>query len=124
MGVLSFGLIGYGAWGKHHARAIQETAGAELRAVCAQSEASREAARETGARVYDDYREVLDQAGLDVIDIVLPNYLHEEVACAALESGKHVLLEKPMAAGIAGCDRIIATARTANRTLLIGHEMR
>ena len=85
MSALAFGLIGYGAWGKHHARAIRETAGAELRAICVQSEGSRAAAAETGANVYADYRDMLAQGDLDVIDIVLPNHLHEEVACAALE---------------------------------------
>ena len=46
-----------------------------------------------------------------MVDIVVPNYLHEEVAVAALESGRHVLLEKPMATSIEACDRIIAPPR-------------
>lgn len=125
MSSLRFGLLGYGAWGRCHARAIQEAAGAELRAVCAASEASRKAAADdTGAQVYQTYSELLARADIDIVDIVLPNHLHEEVACAALESGKHVLLEKPMATGIAACNRVIATAKRAGRTLLIGHEMR
>lgn len=125
MSGLSFGLIGYGAWGRCHARAIRETAGAELRAVCAATEESREAAAsETGAEVYSHYTELLARGDLDIIDIVVPNYLHEQIAVAALESGRHVLLEKPMATSIAACDRIIAAARMAGRRLLVGHEMR
>jgi myo-inositol 2-dehydrogenase/D-chiro-inositol 1-dehydrogenase len=125
MSVVSFGLIGYGAWGRHHARAIRGTGGAELRAVCAWSEASRSAAAaETGAAVYRSYADVLSRPDLDVIDIVIPNYLHEEVATAALRSGRHVVLEKPMATTVAACDAIIAAARDNDRLLLVGHEMR
>lgn len=125
MSRLGFGLLGYGAWGKHHARAIQETDGAELRAICAASEASRQAAAiDTGVEVYAEYRELLARPDIDIVDIVVPNYLHEEFACAALESGKHVLLEKPMSTSIASCDRIMEAARKHGRTLLIGHEMR
>ena len=53
---LRFGLIGYGAWGSHHARAIAQTAGAQLCAITARSEASRAAAREKypDAAIYDD----------------------------------------------------------------------
>ena len=125
MSSLGFGLIGYGAWGRFHARAIQQNAGAELRAVCAASEASRQAAAtETGAEVYAEYSELLARPDIDVVDIVAPNYLHEEIAIAAFQSGKHVLLEKPMATSVAACDRIIEAARQAGKLLLVGHEMR
>ena len=125
MSVCGFGLIGYGAWGRFHARAIAQTEGAELRAVCAASDASRQAAAaETGAAVYASYAELLARSDIDVVDIVLPNYLHEEVALAAFRSGKHVLLEKPMATSTASCDRIIDTAESAGKLLLVGHEMR
>jgi myo-inositol 2-dehydrogenase/D-chiro-inositol 1-dehydrogenase len=125
MSVISFGLIGYGAWGKCHARAIRETAGAELRAVCASSEISRAAAAaETGAATFGHYTDLLARADIDVVDIVVPNFLHEEIAVAALRSGRHVLLEKPMSTSIGACDRIIGAARDANRLLLVGHEMR
>jgi myo-inositol 2-dehydrogenase/D-chiro-inositol 1-dehydrogenase len=122
---LRFGLAGYGAWGSHHGRAIREIAGCELRAVCARSEESRaRARRETGADTVADYRELAANPELDVVDIVVPNSLHEAVAVAALQSGKHVLLEKPMATSIESCDRIMEAARRSGRLLLIGHEMR
>lgn len=125
MKTLGFGLIGYGAWGKCHAQAIRETSGCELRAVAAASEASRKAAsEETSAEVYADYRELVSRDDLDVVDIVVPNYLHEEVATAALAAGRNVLLEKPMSVSAESCDRIIAAARASGKLLLIGHEMR
>lgn len=124
MANLRFGLVGYGAWGGHHARVIRETPGAELRMVCASSESSRARAAETGAEVVADYRALVSSAAIDVVDIVVPNFLHEAVAVAALESGKHVLLEKPMATSVAACDHIIEAARRSGRVFMVGHEMR
>lgn len=121
---MKIALIGYGAWGRHHAGAIAETPGLELAAICAQSEESRAAARERfpGAAVAPDYREVL--AGVDAVDIVLPTHLHAEVAAAALAAGKHVLLEKPMALQPVECDALIAAAERAGRVLYVAHEFR
>ena len=123
--MVRFGLAGYGAWGKYHAQAIRSTADCELTAVCSATEASRSAAAaETGARVFGSLEELLARSDVDVVDIVAPNYLHEEMACAAFARGKHVLLEKPMATSVAACDRIIAASQAAGRILLVGHEMR
>jgi myo-inositol 2-dehydrogenase/D-chiro-inositol 1-dehydrogenase len=121
-----FGLIGYGAWGSHHARAIAQTAGAELAAIAARSEATRARARSEhpGARVYDDFRALLGHADLDVVDVVLPTDLHYEVGRAVLESGRHLLLEKPMALSVAHCDELIALAQRRGKHLAVGHELR
>lgn len=72
----------------------------------------------------DDYREVLALPEIDAVFICSPDFLHEEHALAALEAGKDVFLEKPMAITIEGCDRIIEKARLAGRKLYIGHNMR
>jgi myo-inositol 2-dehydrogenase/D-chiro-inositol 1-dehydrogenase len=123
---IRFGLIGYGAWGSHHARAIAATAGAELVAVASRSEASRAAARadHPQARLYDDYRALLRDERLDVVDVVLPTDLHHQAGKAVLESGRHLLLEKPMALSVAHCDELIALARRGNLRLAVGHEFR
>src|SRR3954452_23959537 len=107
---LGFGLIGFGAWGRFHADAIAKTTGAELKAIAARSEASRRAAEEAfpHAKVYSDYRELLARHGIDVVDIVVPSYLHHEIASAALRAGKHLLLEKPMALSLRECDNLMA----------------
>jgi myo-inositol 2-dehydrogenase/D-chiro-inositol 1-dehydrogenase len=121
-----FGLIGFGAWGSHHARAIAKTPGAELVAIAARSVATCAAAREAfpNAHVYDDYRALLDREQLDVVDIVLPSNLHHEVATAVLSSSRHLLMEKPMALTLADCDRLIELAASKKRLLAIGHELR
>ena len=120
------GLIGYGAWGAHHARAITETTGAELQAICARSEASQQRARadHPQARIYADYRQMLAREELDLVDVVLPSDLHYEVARAVLESGRHLLLEKPMALSVEHCDALIALARERGKLLAVGHELR
>jgi myo-inositol 2-dehydrogenase/D-chiro-inositol 1-dehydrogenase len=120
------GLIGYGAWGQHHARAIRAVARAKLVAVAGRSAQSVEKARQEqpGANVYADYREMLAKEQLDLCSIVLPSDQHFEVTRAVLESGRHVLLEKPMALTLADCSKLIELAEQRKLVLSIGHELR
>ncbi len=121
-----FGLVGYGAWGNFHADAIAKTEGAELRAISGRTEQTCQAAREAfpDADVYADYRELVRRDDLDVVDIAVPNHVHHQVACSALEAGKHILLEKPMAISVQQCDDILRLARHNQRLVAIGHELR
>jgi myo-inositol 2-dehydrogenase/D-chiro-inositol 1-dehydrogenase len=121
-----FGLIGYGAWGSHHAAAIAQTPGARLVAIAARSEASKSAAAaaHSDAALHSDYRELVARKDLDVVDIVLPSDLHFDAAYAALEAGKHLLLEKPMALTVADCDQLVALAKARGKLLAVGHELR
>jgi myo-inositol 2-dehydrogenase/D-chiro-inositol 1-dehydrogenase len=123
---LRFGLIGYGLWGRHHAQAIRKAPGASLTAIACRSEATAAAARRDfpEASVYRHYRELLARENVDAVDIVVPNHLHAEIGVAALEHGKDVLLEKPMAVTPGECDRLIGVARRSGRVLSIGHELR
>lgn len=120
------GLIGYGAWGRHHARALAAAPSARLGAIAARGEESAAAAAADwpGATMYRDWRRLLEDPDLEAVAVAVPNGLHAEVALAALAAGKHVLLEKPMALTLADCDRLIAAARAAGRVLTIGHELR
>jgi myo-inositol 2-dehydrogenase/D-chiro-inositol 1-dehydrogenase len=122
---IRFGLVGYGAWGTCHARAIKRQA--RLAAVTAATEATRRrAGEELGASVAicGDDRELVSRDDVDVVDVVVPNALHREVALAALAAGKHVLLEKPMATTVADAQAIATAARKHGRSLAIGHEAR
>lgn len=124
--MVRFGLIGYGLWGQHHAAAIVKAPGAKLAAIACGDGASAEAARAAHPDVplCADYRELLAREDIDAVDVVVPNHLHCEVGVAALEAGKDVLLEKPMALTAAECDRLIEAARRNDRVLTIGHEFR
>lgn len=121
-----FGLIGYGLFGTHHANAISATPDSRLVAVAVKSEKSRQAAKSAhpDAEVFADYRQVLERDDIDIVSIVLPNLMHYEVARAALEAGKHVLLEKPMALRAEECDALIRLADERRRMLAVGHELR
>lgn len=121
-----FGLIGFGAWGKHHANAIAECENAELVAIAANSPSSVEAAQDAypDAKVYARYQDLLESEELDAVDVVVPSHLHFEIATAVLESGRHLLLEKPMAVSLEECDKLIETARTADKLFAVGHELR
>ena len=123
---MRFGLIGYGAWGRFHARAIQKVAGAELVAICCKSAATAEAARAEcpGVPVVGDYHELVAMSDVEVVDIAAPTHVHAEMAIAALENGRDVLVEKPMALNLRQCDAMIAAAQRNGRVLSVGHKLR
>lgn len=120
------GLVGYGAWGGHHARAIRETDGADLVAISVPGDESRQraASENPEAQVFADYARMLDEVELDLVSVVVPSHLHHEVALAVLRSGRHLLLEKPMALSTVLCDELIETARAAKLRVCVGHELR
>lgn len=117
---LRVGLCGLGEIGQVHLAAIRESEMAELAAVC---ELDAElAALSVGDEVpvFDSVEGMLS-AGLDVVDICLPHHLHVPVAVEALKGGCDVLLEKPLAMDLAGCDEIDAAAREAGRRVGVSH---
>lgn len=126
MKTLRCALIGYGAWGSHHARVMAANPRAVLVAIAAQSEESRGRAKRehATAEIYADYRELLKHHDIEAVAVVLPSHLHAEVGLAALESGRHLLLEKPMCLAIAECEALNAAARARGLVLAVGHEMR
>src|SRR5215467_780992 len=123
---MRFGLIGYGLWGRHHAAAFAAAPGATLASIaCASDETAVAAARDfPDVAVERGYRALLARPDVDAVAVVVPNHLHAEIGVAALEAGKDVLLEKPMATTLEGCDRLLAAARASGRVLSIGHELR
>ncbi len=74
--------------------------------------------------VTDDYRDIVKRDDIAAVFVTTPDYLHEEHAVAALQAGKAVYLEKPMAITIEGCDRILQTAYEKKAKLFVGHNMR
>jgi predicted dehydrogenase len=73
---------------------------------------------------YDDWRELLQDPDIDAVDICLPTHLHKTVAISALERGKHVLCEKPMALTPSDCDEMLEAASKSGRTFMVGQVLR
>ena len=72
----------------------------------------------------DDYREIVDHPDVDAVVIATPPYLHHTIAIAAIEAGKHVLCEKPMARNLAEARDMVNLARTAEVSAAVNHEYR
>ncbi len=95
---IGYGLIGLGEVSLAHEKGYREAAEvAEIRAVCdLNPTAAAERAGPYMAVVYTDYNQLLDDERIDAVDVMLPHHLHYPVVKAALQHGKHVLVEKPM----------------------------
>ena len=94
-----------------------------LKALCDTNEKRLRAFQETfkvNVDCYMDHHALLDRKDIDAVIICTPNYLHLEHAVAAFESGKHVLLQKPMALHIRDCNTIIEAGRKAGKKLQVG----
>ncbi|MFW6133563.1 MAG: Gfo/Idh/MocA family protein [Planctomycetota bacterium] len=76
------------------------------------------------ARWYDDYRELCESEDVDVVCIAMPSDHHADAAVAALDAGKHVFTEKPMALSDADCRRMLDAAGRGDRVLMVGHVLR
>jgi myo-inositol 2-dehydrogenase / D-chiro-inositol 1-dehydrogenase len=123
---MKIGLIGFGAWGQRHASAIHYLPDTELVAIAVDGPVSRDAALATYPNTFvtTDYRALLKLESVEMVDVVVPNFLHCQMARASLDAGKHVLLEKPMAISVAECDRLIAAEETSGKRVSVGHELR
>jgi predicted dehydrogenase len=119
------GVIGAGI-GQVHLAAYTTLPGVE---VIGLADLNDERAREVAAtyavpETYHDYVDLLARADLDAVSVCLPNALHAPVALAALQHGKHVLVEKPMARTVAEADAMIAAAAAAGRVLMVSFNYR
>ena len=123
---IRWAVIGLGRFGAIHAEVLTQLLDCELVAVCTRN-AQRLAeaqARFSGAKAVSDYRQILDDPQIDAVSITTHLSDHYEVALAALASGKHVLLEKPMAENTSQCREIVAAARSAAGQFMVGHVCR
>lgn len=113
--------IGAGGIGRTHAASFKGMKGAELAAIVDLDEARAKALQDTHAipSFYSDYREVLKRDDIDIVNICLPTWLHEEIAIAAAQAGKHILCEKPMTLTIESAERMLEAADKAGVKLMV-----
>lgn len=124
---LRIGVIGAGGRGGLARHAHCPDDGVRLTAACDVNPKSLQSFKEKyGPDVFltNDYRKLVDRDDLDAVFVTSPDFLHEEQTIAALETGKSVYVEKPMAIAIAGCDRMLKTAMKHKAKLYVGHNMR
>ena len=115
---LRMGIIGYGYTGKIHAQACLAQKGARLVAI-ADADSDRLKDLPPGVRACRSYEELLE-SGIDAVSICLPTHLHCQVAVDALERGKHVLVEKPIAVSLEEAQCMLRAAKAAGRVLYVG----
>lgn len=127
LGNIQVGVIGVGGRGKLAGLAHRPGEGSVIVAGADTSQEQRRRFVErygSGVFVTQDYRELLERDDVDAVFICSPDFLHEEHATAALERGKAVYLEKPIAITTSGSDRILSTAAGNRGRLYVGHNMR
>lgn len=120
---MRFGLVGAGAIGKIRADALARSPLCELVAV-SDLDSSRATAAAPGAKFYADANELISAVDVDAVIISTPPPLHEPLATGAAAAGKHVLVEKPMAATPDACERMMLAARQAGTLLTVGYNHR
>ncbi|MDX1682913.1 MAG: Gfo/Idh/MocA family oxidoreductase [Phycisphaeraceae bacterium] len=84
----------------------------------------KEAEQETGCDSYDDLDAMLEQSDAELVVVASPSHLHADQTVAAVETGHHVVTEKPMAASLTDADRMIAAAEAADRELMVHQNYR
>ena len=123
MNRLRIGVIGLGWFGEVHCDAISAVPSLELAGLCTRTESRlAELAGKYGVKnACTDYHELLADPEIDAVSVVTMWDQHTEPTLAALEAGKHVFLEKPMAHTVADCRRICDAAAKAPGYLMVGH---
>lgn len=119
---LAVGMIGYNFMGKAHSNAWRQAgrffdlpAVMELKTICGRNAASVEKAKDRlgWRQTATDWREVVADPAIDIIDITTPNDTHSEIAIAAAQHGKAVLCEKPLAMNVVECEAMAAAVKKA-----------
>lgn len=134
--MLGIGIAGIGFMGMTHFRAIQKVRGANVTAICTRSEGKLKGdwrgirgnfgapgGVEDLSRIgtHATLQALLDDSRVDLVDICLPTADHASSVILALQSGKHVLVEKPISLSLRDTDRMILAAEKADRLLMVAH---
>lgn len=116
-------LVGFGYWGPNYARVLNDLPGAELTVVCDRRPERRAMVRQRyqSVAICDGVEELFGRDDVDAVVIATPASTHEALVRAALEHGRHVLVEKPMALDTDGCAALCDLAESAGRVLMVGY---
>jgi predicted dehydrogenase len=118
---LRLGVVGVGVMGANHARVLADLAEVKLVGIADSDQKQRELVSGTlGCAGHADV-EALIAAGVDAVTIAAPTHLHRDLALTCIRHGVHILVEKPIASSVEEGRAIIAAARRAGVTLMVGH---
>ncbi|NCO34013.1 MAG: Gfo/Idh/MocA family oxidoreductase [Armatimonadetes bacterium] len=120
------GIVGTGGIARSHIKSLQAVDGVEIVAACDVNETVLKAAAETYGipKTFTSYRDLVALKEIDAVSVCTPNFFHKEPTVAALKSGKHVIVEKPMSMTVKESEAMVAAAKEANRVLVIGFQFR
>ena len=120
--MVKVGIIGAGIFGMQHAAAIAAQPNAEVVAASRTNQKALDVfTKKFGVRGYTDYSDLIANYEVDAVVIATPHHLHTEIVIDAAQSGKHILLEKPMALSLAECDQMVAVTQKAGVKFMVGH---
>jgi predicted dehydrogenase len=120
-GPLRIGVIGVGIMGSNHARVLAGISGIQFVGIADPDPGQRALVdRVLGIPTFEHFEGLL-KLGLDAVTIGAPTHLHHDIALACIARGIHVLVEKPIASSVEEGRSIIAAARRAGVTLMVGH---
>ena len=124
---IKVGLIGAGSMGKMHAEVFADLPMTELVAIAdlniERAEAVANLVGKKG-KCYQNYKMIIDDNEIDAVVVATPDHLHKEPVISALQAGKHVLVEKPLATTLADCNEIVATAEKSGKVLMVNYTHR
>ncbi len=120
---LRVGVVGYGYWGPNLVRNFMAESRTTMMAIAEATPHRREAAGKQfpHVRVVADPADLFASPDIDAIAIATPIYTHFELAKKALEAGKHVLVEKPLAPSVVQCEELASLAASNGRVLMVDH---
>jgi predicted dehydrogenase len=120
---IQVGVVGLGYWGPNLARNFDRLPGAELRWICDADEEKRArmAPQFPSTRATGELDDLLNDESLDAVVIATHVPSHPVLAIKALQAGKHVFVEKPLAQSVAEAEQVVAAADEAGRVLMVGH---
>jgi len=125
---LRWGMIGTGKRCWQHIKVVQRFPECRIAALCdirkERLDHALDMCKSDPPAAYEDYKELLKRDDLDIILVATPNYLHCEMVIAGLESGRHVLTEKPMGITVEECNAMIAAAGKCGKILQVGLQLR
>lgn len=118
---LGVGVIGTGFWGENQVRVLRQSPLSNLIAICDKNgKRAKEIGRKYNVPYYTDLNRFLRADGLDAVTVCTPTQTHLPVGLEAIESGKSLLVEKPMTGEQRGAEKLVSSARRAGVKLLVG----